>query len=288
MQLSARELAILLNGVVEGDPEIQVSRPSKIEEGGVGTITFLGNPKYEEYAYTTTASIILVLHTFQPKKPISATLIRVADVYSAIGVLLNNFGAIQNAPTGIIQDPAGSAIGSGSAPSGGGASGAIYGKFHPLDPIPAIKPGECIFNTAPAGSRLLHTYSPNLSTLGLSPSHAKDCQTALEHIANAYANAYLAANDAAALPGGPLEHVSLLNLSPISAAIFAGPFKYNFGKDSKGNPILHLHPSYTLTALWIAQASLLAAPAPLMVSAIYFYDKAVFGALQEVMDEFLA
>lgn len=103
MQLSARELAILLNGVVEGDPEIQVSRPSKIEEGGVGTITFLGNPKYEEYAYTTTASIILVLHTFQPKKPISATLIRVADVYSAIGVLLNNFGAIQNAPSGISQ-----------------------------------------------------------------------------------------------------------------------------------------------------------------------------------------
>lgn len=209
------------------------------------------------------------------------------DALSAHQPTLVN-GAIQNAPTGIIQDPAGSAIGSGSAPSGGGASGAIYGKFHPLDPIPAIKPGECIFNTAPAGSRLLHTYSPNLSTLGLSPSHAKDCQTALEHIANAYANAYLAANDAAALPGGPLEHVSLLNLSPISAAIFAGPFKYNFGKDSKGNPILHLHPSYTLTALWIAQASLLAAPAPLMASAIYFYDKAVFGALQEVMDEFLA
>ncbi|NUN99997.1 MAG: UDP-3-O-(3-hydroxymyristoyl)glucosamine N-acyltransferase [Saprospiraceae bacterium] len=101
MQLSARELAALLNGVVEGDPEIQVSRPSKIEEGGVGTITFLGNPKYEEYAYTTTASVILVHHDFQPKKPVGATMIRVADVYSAIGVLLNNFGAAVNAPIGV-------------------------------------------------------------------------------------------------------------------------------------------------------------------------------------------
>jgi len=197
-------------------------------------------------------------------------------------------GAIQNAPTGIIQDPAGSAIGTGMAPSGGGASGAIYGKFHPLDPIPAIKQGESIFNTAPAGKRLLHTYSPNLFALSLSPSLADDCQTALERIANAYANAYLAGNDAAALPGGPLEHVSLLNFSPISAAIFAGSFKYNFGKDSKGNPILHLHPSYTLTALWIAQASLLAENVPLLSSAVYFFDKAVFGAAQGVMDDFLA
>jgi UDP-3-O-[3-hydroxymyristoyl] glucosamine N-acyltransferase len=101
MQLSAKELAALLNGVVEGDPEIQVSRPSKIEEGGVGTITFLGNPKYEEYAYTTTASIILVHQTFQPKKPVSATLIRVADVYLAVGVLLSNFGANDRAPGGV-------------------------------------------------------------------------------------------------------------------------------------------------------------------------------------------
>ncbi|MFM9950697.1 MAG: hypothetical protein ACKV1O_22360 [Saprospiraceae bacterium] len=197
-------------------------------------------------------------------------------------------GAIQNAPTGIIQDPAGSAIGSGVAPSGGGGSGAIYSKFHPLDPIPAIKQGESIFNTAPAGQRLLHTYSPNLFALSLSPSLASDCQKALEHIANAYANAYLAGNYAATLPGGPLEHVNLLNFSPISAAIFAGAFKYNFGKDSKGNPIMHLHPSYTLTALWIAQASLLAEQVPLLASAIYFYDKAVFKAVQAVMDDFLA
>ncbi len=101
MQLSARELAALVNGVVEGDPEIQVSRPSRIEEGGEGTITFLGNPKYEEYAYTTTASIILVQMDFQPKKHIGATLIRVADVYSAIGVLLNSIEAAKTKASGI-------------------------------------------------------------------------------------------------------------------------------------------------------------------------------------------
>lgn len=193
---------------------------------------------------------------------------------------------VQNAPTGIIQDPAGSAIGTGMAPSGGGASGAIYGKFHPLDPIPAIKEGESVFNTAAAGHRLLHTHSPNLSAL--SPSLASDCQTVLERLANAYANAFLAGNAAAALSGGPLEHVSLLNFSPISAAIYAGPFKYNFGKDSRGNPIFHLHPSYTLTALWIAQASLLGDKLPLLSSTVCFYDKTVFGAAQGVVGDFSA
>lgn len=103
MQLSARELATLLSGVVEGDPEIRVSRPSKIEEGGAGTITFLGNPKYEEYAYTTTASIILVNQTFQPKKSITATLVRVSDVYAAIGMLLNQFGASTHVPSGVSE-----------------------------------------------------------------------------------------------------------------------------------------------------------------------------------------
>ncbi|MDZ4703093.1 MAG: hypothetical protein SH848_04145, partial [Saprospiraceae bacterium] len=59
-------------------------------------------------------------------------------------------------------------------------------------------------------------------------------------------------------------------------------------RDSRGNPIFHLHPSYTLTALWIAQASLLADKASLLSSAVYFYDKMVFGAAQGVVDAFLA
>ncbi len=92
MQLSAQEIAKILDGSVEGDPEVSVSRPSKIEEGGEGTITFLANPKYEEFAYTTTASVLLVNRSFEPKKQIGATLIRVDDVYSALSTLLENFG----------------------------------------------------------------------------------------------------------------------------------------------------------------------------------------------------
>jgi|GEM_PF-5463763 hypothetical protein len=201
------------------------------------------------------------------------------DDLSLHPIVLVNDG-VQNAPAGIIQDPAGSAIGSGMAPSGGGASGAIYRKFHPLDPIPGIKEGESIFNTSTAGSRLLHTYSPNL--FALSPASASDCQTVLERLSNAYANAYLAGNYAAALAGGPLEKVSILNFSPISAAIYAGPFKYDFGKDSQGNSIFHLHPSYTLTALWLAQAYLLTTQESLLSGAVYFYDKMVFAMAQQV------
>ncbi len=92
MQLSAKELADILGGTVEGNPEIKVNRPSKIEEGGKGSISFLGNPKYEAYAYQTTASVLLVNRQFQPRQEITATLIRVDDVYASIAVLLQHFG----------------------------------------------------------------------------------------------------------------------------------------------------------------------------------------------------
>ncbi len=92
MQLSARELAAFLGGSIEGDPDVFVNRPSKIEEGGAGTISFLGNPKYEEYAYQTTSSILLVHSDFNPRQAISATLIRVDDVYAAVARLLEQFG----------------------------------------------------------------------------------------------------------------------------------------------------------------------------------------------------
>lgn len=92
MQLSAQEIAKMLNGSVEGDPRVMVSYPSKIEEGGEGAISFLGNPKYEEYVYTTTASVLLVGRDFKPKQPVRATLIRVDDVYAAVALLLNELG----------------------------------------------------------------------------------------------------------------------------------------------------------------------------------------------------
>ena len=101
MQLSAKELASWLNGEIDGNPDAVASRPSKIEEGGPGTISFLANEKYESYVYTTQASILLVNKDFQPKRPIHATLIRVENVYASIATLLEKFGEATDAQSGI-------------------------------------------------------------------------------------------------------------------------------------------------------------------------------------------
>lgn len=105
MQLTARELAVLLQGTIEGDPEVLVDRPSKIEDGGEGSISFLANLKYEEYAYKTNPSILIVDRNFKPRKPLQSTLIRVEDVYASIALLMNKFGQSAS-PTGVISDQA--------------------------------------------------------------------------------------------------------------------------------------------------------------------------------------
>ncbi len=90
--ITALQLSQILNGTIEGNPDVKVNRPSKIEEGEVGTISFLGNLKYEHYAYTTLSSVLLVSKTFAPSAPIAATLIRVEDVYASVAILLEKFG----------------------------------------------------------------------------------------------------------------------------------------------------------------------------------------------------
>lgn len=93
MHIAAKKIAQLLGGELEGDEEVLVSRPGKIEEGGTGTITFLSNQKYEDYAYSTPAAVILVEKNFQPAKPVAAAaLIRVDDVYDSVRQLLEHFG----------------------------------------------------------------------------------------------------------------------------------------------------------------------------------------------------
>ncbi len=93
MQISAKEIAQLLGGDLEGDGETPVDRPGKIEEGGEGALTFLGNPKYEEYAYSVRSSVLLTNKSFAPVRPIAASaLIRVDDVYDAVRLLLEKFG----------------------------------------------------------------------------------------------------------------------------------------------------------------------------------------------------
>jgi len=92
MQITAHEIAQILDGTLEGDGQVAVSRPSKIEKGGKGTLTFLANPKYEHFVYSTEVSILLVNNDFSPsKKVLAEAVIRVEDVYGAVAKLLQLF-----------------------------------------------------------------------------------------------------------------------------------------------------------------------------------------------------
>ncbi|MBS1522151.1 MAG: UDP-3-O-(3-hydroxymyristoyl)glucosamine N-acyltransferase [Bacteroidetes bacterium] len=103
MQFTAHEISLLLNGTVEGDPQVTVSRLAKIEEATAGSISFLANPKYEQYLYTTDASAVLVNNDFVAAEPVKATLIRVENAYSAITVLLERYNTIKLNKSGIEQ-----------------------------------------------------------------------------------------------------------------------------------------------------------------------------------------
>lgn len=88
MQFTAGQIASLVGGQVEGNPEASVSTFAKIEEGCPGAISFLANPKYTHYIYSTESSIVLVSNDFIAEQPVKATLIRVADPYATVAMLL--------------------------------------------------------------------------------------------------------------------------------------------------------------------------------------------------------
>jgi UDP-3-O-[3-hydroxymyristoyl] glucosamine N-acyltransferase len=88
MEFNAATIAGFLKGEIEGDPEIKVNTIAKIEEGQPGALSFLSNPKYEHYIYTTASSIVLVNKSFVPSAKIEATLIRVENAYEAFASLL--------------------------------------------------------------------------------------------------------------------------------------------------------------------------------------------------------
>lgn len=94
MQLTAHQVGILLDGTVEGNPEVAINQLSKIEEAQSGSLSFLANTKYEQYVYTSQASVIIVNDDFIPSQPVSATLIRVKNSYSAFSVLLEKYDEI--------------------------------------------------------------------------------------------------------------------------------------------------------------------------------------------------
>jgi len=77
MEFTAQQIADLLQGTVEGSPDVKVSTLAKIEEGTPGSLTFLANPAYTPFIYSTQASVVIVNRDFQAEKEISATLVRV-------------------------------------------------------------------------------------------------------------------------------------------------------------------------------------------------------------------
>ena len=89
MEFKAKEIAEILGGTVDGNPEATVVSFARIESGKPGTISFFANPKYEQYVYTSKADIIIVNKTFEPKEPVSATMVRVDDAYAAVASLLD-------------------------------------------------------------------------------------------------------------------------------------------------------------------------------------------------------
>ena len=101
MQLSALELSLILNGKLEGNPDILVSKPSKIEEGKVGTVSFVGNAKYESYIYTTKASILIVDEKFNINKKIKPAVIKVMDAYESFTRILEYFDSDSRDKRGI-------------------------------------------------------------------------------------------------------------------------------------------------------------------------------------------
>lgn len=88
MEFTAQQIAALVGGTVEGDPNVKVATFAKIEEGHPGAISFLSNPKYTHYIYTTRSSAVLVKRDFVAEQPVTTTLIRVDDPYSTLAQLL--------------------------------------------------------------------------------------------------------------------------------------------------------------------------------------------------------
>lgn len=103
MKFTASQIAGILEGEVQGDPEITVHTLAKIEEGKAGSLTFLANPKYIPHLYTTKASITIVNKDFSPEKEFTTTLIKVEDAYQSFTKLLTYYDQVKNDKSGIEQ-----------------------------------------------------------------------------------------------------------------------------------------------------------------------------------------
>ena len=105
MQFSAGQISQIINGKVEGDENVAVHSFGKIEEASNGQLSFLANPKYEDYLYTSKASVIIINENLKLKQPVSATLLRVPDAYSAFATLLDKYQQLKTQQLNGIEQP---------------------------------------------------------------------------------------------------------------------------------------------------------------------------------------
>jgi UDP-3-O-[3-hydroxymyristoyl] glucosamine N-acyltransferase len=103
MEYRVKDIAALLNGTVDGDGELKLNNVSKIDQGVPGTLSFLSNPAYTKYIYTTEASAVLVSREFRPEEALTCTLIRVDDPYTALAQLLKLYQDLNPEKNGIEQ-----------------------------------------------------------------------------------------------------------------------------------------------------------------------------------------
>ncbi|MHA3787888.1 UDP-3-O-(3-hydroxymyristoyl)glucosamine N-acyltransferase [Flavobacterium hauense] len=103
MKFTAEQIAGILEGEVVGNPQAEVYKLAKIEEGTIGSLTFLGNPKYQSYIYSTEATITIVNRSFEPEGNIITTLIKVDDAYASFSKLLEYYNQVKLMKSGIEQ-----------------------------------------------------------------------------------------------------------------------------------------------------------------------------------------
>src|SRR5690606_17469459 len=101
MQFTAQQISDLIDGRIEGDPEVAVFEMSKIEEAQRGSISFLANPKYENFLYSSNASIVIINEDQVLKQAVKPTLIRVKNAYTAFSILLDAYNQIRLNKQGI-------------------------------------------------------------------------------------------------------------------------------------------------------------------------------------------
>ena len=95
MEFTAKQIAGILNGQIEGNADVKITKLSKIEEGEPGSISFLANPAYTHYIYDTKASLVIVNKDFTPTAPVSSTLIRVESAAAAFAKLLEMYNQVK-------------------------------------------------------------------------------------------------------------------------------------------------------------------------------------------------